>query len=381
MKVGILTFHRASNYGTSLQAFATAKILQNLGVDAEIIDYRPDYIEKTLETRRIRDAKDIKAFASIIINKAVYGGQLQRKISNFLAFINTMPVSKTVCRNLDEVKKAAAVYDIILSGSDQLWNDKITGSDLTYFIPFDHSRKVSYASSFGVAEISSQRQEEIRPYLSSFDFITVREKKAIELVSKVLQDSAYSEHKIRRVVDPTLLICQDEWIMISNPDIQLPSSGYILTYYMIETPILRAITKRIRKETGLPIVNLKPSKKQVLFHDGLNLMWAGPRELLKCYSGARFVVTNSFHGTAFAINYNVPMYVAPLPVSMAGEVNSRLVDLLDWYGLSDRWIHSLETVDKMQISDLPEELSELKTVRREESISVLKKMIEGKEYE
>ena len=84
MKIGILTFHRASNYGTVLQAQAMAMALQELGYDAELIDYRPEYNERTLQIRKIRQARTIKTVLSIILNRAIYGKQLKQKIQNFM---------------------------------------------------------------------------------------------------------------------------------------------------------------------------------------------------------------------------------------------------------------------------------------------------------
>ena len=165
MKIGILTFHRASNYGTVLQAQAMAMALQELGYDAELIDYRPEYNERTLQIRKIRQARTIKTVLSIILNRAIYGKQLKQKIQNFMEYIGEMNVSETVMYLPNEVGEIARQYDVILSGSDQLWNERITGDDMTYFCPFKHSCKISYASSFGVSTISEKRKEQIVPLL------------------------------------------------------------------------------------------------------------------------------------------------------------------------------------------------------------------------
>ena len=181
--------------------------------------------------------------------------------------------------------------------------------------------------------------------------------------------------KLCRVIDPTLLLGVSDWKKQMAPDVSLPENGYILTYYMIETPVLRALTQKLKKTTGLPVVNLKPSKRQILCREGQNMMWAGPREFLSCYAGAKYVVTNSFHGTAFAINFGVPMYVAPLPVSMGGEVNSRLVDILDWYELSDRWIETEAGAQLIDPQASVEHTKQINQIRREESLEHLKAML------
>lgn len=375
MKAGVLTFHRATNYGTALQAYATARIFQKFGIEVELIDYRPEYIEHTLRERKLSDSRSAKSVASILLNKMIYGQQIQKKINRFQNFIGAMPVSEQQCESLSAVEKIVSQYDLIISGSDQLWNEKITGKDMTYFLPFSHPHKISYASSFGVGQISDSRKKEILPYLSDFSAISVRENTAQKMLLEVLSMDSKGAPPVHRVVDPTLLLDKGEWIQEAEDDVRLPKKGYILTYYMIETPILRAITKKLKEDTGLPVVNIKPSKRQILLREGMNMMWAGPREFLSCYAGAKYVVTNSFHGTAFAVNFEVPMYVAPLPVSMAGEVNSRLVDILEWYGISDRWIDSLEMVAKVDATEERIDLDCAKKSRKAESLAILEKMI------
>ena len=119
---------------------------------------------------------------------------------------------------------------------------------------------------------------------------------------------------------------------------------------MLETPLLVEITKKLREKTGLKVVNIKPSKKQVILHQGKNLAFAGPSEFLECYKNASYVVTNSFHGTAFALNFSIPFFTSALPVSMAGEVNSRLTDICDLFDVSHRFIDSTEKLRKTDVT-------------------------------
>jgi len=376
MKIGILTFHRATNYGTVLQAYALVCALRKLGLEAELIDYRPEYNERTMRTRKLGNAHSLKEVASIVFNFFMYGNHFKNKIEKFGLFIEKMPCSSAVYRTTKEVAAAMEQYDVLLSGSDQLWNERITGNDLTYFFPFHHPCKISYASSFGVSDISDKRKEEIIPLLSDFLHISVRENTAEQIIEELFNSiSREYINRIHRVVDPTLLLGAEEWCEQQAPDVLLPEDGYILTYYMIETPILRSITKKLQKETGLPVVNLKPSKKQMVFGEGMNMLGAGPAEFISCYAGAKFVVTNSFHGTAFAINFNIPFYVAPLPVSMAGEVNSRLIEILEWYGLSERFIYTQDSIINVSAAEKFRNLENIRNIRRNESMLILTEMI------
>lgn len=377
MRAGILTFHRASNYGTALQAYATAAALRSLGVDAQIIDYRPEHLEQTLRVRTLACARSLKEVASIVVNRMIYGNQIAEKYERFKRFFERMPCSERICRTMEEVQSAAQDYDVLLSGSDQLWNERITGDDLTYFLPFAHPYKISYASSFGVRQIDRRRSECISPLLADFKHLAMREETARQIVKDVLGQKVQADMPaLHRVVDPTLLLTAQEWKQQMADDVELFPDGYILTYYMIETPVLRAITKRLQQQTGLPVVNIKPSKRQMLMREGKNMMWAGPAEFLRCYAGAKYVVTNSFHGTAFAINFGIPFYVAPIPFSRAGEVNARLVEILSWYEASDRFVGTLEEAESIAAAPLADGFKSVCQKRREESLAILKDMLQ-----
>ena len=348
MKVGILTFHRATNYGTALQAFATQKGIKKLGVETEIIDYRPEYIERTLRVRKLSNAKSLKEVASIIVNGVLYPGMAKRKSENFKQFFKLMQVSDKVCYDTKGVAKVAQEYDAVVSGSDQLFNRNVTGNDTTYFLPFEHRCKLTFASSFGERALSTDRIEEIAPFFSNFDSLSVREKTALSIMSEIKKVNPDSKNPTS-VLDPTFLLSKEEWDEYADKSLSLPNDGYILTYYMLDTPLMREITAKLQQKTGLKIVNIKPSKKQVILHQGKNLSYAGPAQFLECYKNASYVVTNSFHGTAFAINYGIPFFTSTLPVSMAGEVNSRLSDICELLDVSHRFVDSHQ---KLELTDV-----------------------------
>ena len=346
MRAGILTFHRASNFGTALQAFATTKSFEKMGIDAELIDYRPQYIENTLQKGKIQNGKQL---ASVIVNRIIYGDAQEEKVNCFLKFASGFSVSSEICKTIEDVEKVAQQYDVIVSGSDQLWNENITGNDLAYFFPFKHKNKITYASSFGTESISQKRKNTISVYLKDFKAISVREVTGAALLNSLIKQGI-DIPSIKVVPDPTFLLSKTEWVKYENKNLVLPSNSYILTYYMIETPLLRKLTKKIREDTGLPVLNIKPSKRQMVLHEGSNYPNIGPAEFLACYNHAAYVITNSFHGTAFAINFGIPFYTAPLPISMAGEVNSRLKDILNMFGLESRWIQNERKIKDIDVT-------------------------------
>ncbi len=345
MKVGILTFHRGTNFGTVLQAFATEKGLKKLGVDAQIIDYRLEFLESTMQVRKLSSAKSPKDIVSICADKLLYPGMEKRRIRNYNRFYDLMDTSQKICLTPDEVAKVAQDYDVVLSGSDQLFNKRITRGDNTFFLPFEHRRKVTFASSFGESELPYDRILEIAPYFSEFDSLSVREKTAKNILKEIKKVNPNAK-SATAVLDPTFLLSKDEWNNYANEDIKLPKNGYILAYYMLETPLCNAITKALQQKTGLPVVNIKPTRKQVLKRQGKNYAFCGPAEFLGCYKNASYVVTNSFHGTAFSIHYGIPFFSSALPNF---DLNSRQMDLCKLLDLSHRWIDSEE---KLKSADL-----------------------------
>lgn len=360
MRAGILTFHRASNFGTALQAFATTKSFEKMGIDAELIDYRPQYIENTLQKGKIQNGKQL---ASVIVNRIIYGDAQEEKVNCFLKFASGFSVSSEICKTIEDVEKVAQQYDVIVSGSDQLWNENITGNDLAYFFPFKHKNKITYASSFGTESISQKRKNTISVYLKDFKAISVREVTGAALLNSLIKQGI-DIPSIKVVPDPTFLLSKTEWVKYENKNLVLPSNSYILTYYMIETPLLRKLTKKIREDTGLPVLNIKPSKRQMVLHEGSNYPNIGPAEFLACYNHAAYVITNSFHGTAFAINFGIPFYTAPLPISMAGEVNSRLKDILNMFGLESRWIQNERKIKDIDVTQGINIIKELEYQRK-----------------
>ncbi len=375
MKVGILTFHRVANFGTALQAFATQKGINKLNVECDIIDYRPEYLERTLRVRNLKNAKSPKELASICVNALLYPSMSKRKVESFKRFFELMNMSEEITYTHDGVEEIASKYDVVLSGSDQLFNHNVTADDLTYFLPFSHKRKITFASSFGERKLSAERIGEIAPYFSQFDYLAFREETAQDILSEIKKVNPKSK-SATNVLDPTFLLTKDEWNEYANTTLKLPNNGYILTYYMIETPLLRSITKALQAKTGLKVVNIKPSKKQVIMREGKNLAFAGPAEFLACYKNASYVVTNSFHGTAFAINYGIPFFTSTLPVSMGGEVNSRLTDICKLFDISHRFIDSQEMLDKTDlVKPFEKETGKIIENLREHSFEYLKEAI------
>lgn len=198
MKIGILTFHRVYNYGAVIQAYCTQKIIDDLDIDNEIIDYtilkQKDFTD--LYSRR----NGLKRFFKTLLLIPFHSERFSRK-KKFDAFINSMRLSDKKYIENEDLSETNKIYDCFLVGSDQVWNvtKKAESSD-AYFLNFadEDKIKISYASSVGIAKYDDLITK--KDYLKRFNAISCRESGGAEILSSIIDD------KVSTVLDPTLLV-------------------------------------------------------------------------------------------------------------------------------------------------------------------------------
>ncbi len=313
MKISILTFPKAINYGTALQAAALKAKLENLGNEVCFLEHRCDEIEKSNSLFDLREALNPKYTFAHLYNLPV---ALKRK-NNFKAFQQKYMTFSTAEPNS---------FDAVVAGSDQIWNYNLTNNDWFYFLNFEkkNTKKVAYAGSFGLSHLADSKKETIKNCLLDFDYLSIREKTAQD----ILQNDFNINSQL--VLDPTLLLDQNDWQDFYNKD--LYSNGYIYVYTVFNSPTLWDFAYKLSKKTGKQIRTIRYSK---LHKPNAECCFtAGPSEWLSHLSTADYVVTNSFHGVAFSINFNKQFFFE-LPPEKSG-VGSRLADITTRYGLSDR---------------------------------------------
>ena len=325
--VGILTFHRALNYGAVFQAYALQKTLGSMGAEAEIIDYRAEFNEKRFQRKKLRDILHVRELYSVIFRNAYM--TYSRK--TFEGFCRKMQMSE-VCTTQDALREVCSKYDRIVSGSDQVWNIACTSGDGSYFLPFlnDSQKKTSYAASIGYQKLPEQFIEQYKTWISGFSEISVREKSAVDIVRQLTGREA------EYVVDPTLLLNKEEWMGLSD-DTLVPKEPYVIMYLMSEDKELIRFAKKLAKEKQCKLLYIHDR----LFNlpGAVNLHDVTPGQWLGLFTNADYVVTNSFHGTVFSINFNKQFFVRFIPQSIA---NTRIQCVLEEYGLFHREIDSLD---------------------------------------
>lgn len=368
-KVGIITIVKVNNYGAELQAYATQKALQLMGYDAEIIDYL------FYKNPRHKATKSSKPVFSMPIKKRI-AEFLYPKISQVKQLIQHNEAGKTrndryaefhklntrfskEYRSIDELNSAQLDYDAYIVGSDQVWNPGNYTSLDPYFLKFapKEKRRFSYASSIGLSSLPESTFLYYREAMGGLNAISVREENAVELVKHVSGCNA------QWVLDPTLLLNAKEWAEVAKAP-TLDCNKFVLLYELTPCPYLKTLALHVAKEKNAKVVRITKDSVAVE-QDGsiINITDGGPAEFLWLFENAEFVVTNSFHGTAFSINMNKDFYV----VTPARKKNNcRQQSILNLFGLTSR----------LMFEDAPLPLAEQMTI---DYVTVNKKLQEQRE--
>jgi hypothetical protein len=319
MKVGTLTFHTAHNYGAMLQAYALVKYLQSKKSDAEVIDYQAEFNAKRFKKKTITAFLKPRALYGVLFQNSFQFPAPQAFTDFYDNYINKSEVSYTKA----QLPVVADAYDKVIVGSDQIWNLACTDGDDAYFLPFisDSYKKYAYAASFGVSEIRACDRDKVATYISDFTAISVREKEGVAIVNKL------TDKKATHVVDPTMLLNKQQWEEIADYS-RCPNEPYLLVYLMSEDKALLKFARRYAKQNGLKAIYIS----QRLFKPcGFNVLRdVTPCQWLGLFLKANTVVTNSFHGCAFAINFGKNFFLKYIPRSIA---NSRMSNLVEAYNL------------------------------------------------
>ncbi|MDP2017087.1 polysaccharide pyruvyl transferase family protein [Hydrogenophaga sp.] len=339
MNVGILTFHFSDNYGAALQAYALRRWMTEQGHHASFIDYRPAHIEHggslslpTSPARLKANLKVVYLAVSSFINEH-FGNKSQKE--KFVRFREQfLDVRRDAAPTDNGASLAAAQsFDLIVAGSDQIWSpSQHFGFDPNYFLAFAkrfQARKISYAASFGRDRVSSSEAAQLPQLLRNFDAISVREASGITLVERA------TGHRPANVPDPTLL--HSDYAELTERAPPEHDDPYIFCYGLRSPDNIRQTADLASKQLNCPILSPhNPHRRWVEIGD---TVYPDPGEWVSLIRNARFVVTNSFHGTVFSLLFKKPFIVAGLTGEKAAA-NARAINLLRAVGLESRFAPS-----------------------------------------
>ena len=355
-KVGIITFCNCMNYGAELQAFALQKKLNLLGADAEVLYIEKEKwalqgsyqmilkaIRKRFQMFGIREGT-LKTVALIKDKLAVRkADKLNRdkqshRAEIFDSFFKNYIRHSVKYYTLDELRegKLDVHYDVMVAGSDQIWNYMQTHYLDVFFLDFVNrlnTKKVSYAASFSVDNIPIAFQTKYKKLIENMDTLSVRELRGLRIVSQL------SDKKAELVLDPTLLFTAKEWVeMVANSNYMKSDNKYVVIYTLSGSKYIYKLAKKIGIQLGVGVVNIKSDYVKNKEEGIVHLYDVGPREFISIFSHAVYVITDSFHGTAFSINFNIPFTTLLNPVS---NLNSRVLSILELTNTMDRLIYDV----------------------------------------
>lgn len=331
MNTGLLTFHAAHHYGAQLQAYALQKAVEKCGSACEIIDYvREDTEQAKKLFRSGLSPRSLLANTHTVLHY----GALGRRAERFERFVaEDMRLSAKRYATYEALALDAPVYDAYVLGSDQIWNPLIFKErqfDPAFFAAFARSgRRIAYAPSFGIPEMPQAYKETLRGYLEGFSALSVRERNG----EAILRDACARESVT--VLDPTLLLDRSEWGRIAAaPGFAGP---YLLCYFISDPTPYASLVRALAEKLKLPVVSLCGARRTVPRTERI-VLDAGPREFLGLFANASHVLTDSFHGTVFSVNFGRPFHSLSLASGGKRKVSSRLESILGILGLSERLI-------------------------------------------
>ena len=327
-KVSLITLQNVPNYGSVLQCYATEQTIKKIGFDVETINYLPERMTKLGMLKNIK-YKTKKLENSLLARTAarfvIFPSYLLR-FRTFKKFRNNyLNMTKKVYKNYNEIKSNIPTADIYCTGSDQVWNSEWNDEiDKALFLGYapDEKKKIAYAASFGKKELQKNEIEETRKMLRRYDRISLRESSGVDIVESLGIKGSVN------VVDPTLLLCGDEWRKLSSN--RYKGKKYILVYNLNRNKKIDNYAKMLSDKTGIQVVYLSYQLHD-FYKNGKMICNPKVEDFISLIDNAEYVISDSFHATAFSLNLNT-QFVIVYP----GKFSTRLQSLLKLLNLENR---------------------------------------------
>lgn len=361
MKIGIISCFDINdvNYGNRLQALALNIYLRNCNLGSDVISL---YFDN-------QECKEYKITSQIMRNFRRINGILCYKILPQLKgrFLTASKENKNqnidtyVCQRLKNLNEfcyknmnipevawkwddlLSSSFDAIVVGSDVVWQQERAVYSRRSFLDFELEKpykKIAYAASFGRDYLPKENVKDIRRCLADFDGISLREKSSIEMLKKIgINDASHA-------LDPTLLFTSEYWMRMENECEKIPDK-YIFAYLLGDGKQEREQINRLSKKLRLPIVTIPYATGKYNEFDfnfgNIRVPDCGAREWLWLIDHAALIVTDSFHGTVFSVNFGKKFLV--LKRQAALDINNRLVDFLATIGEGNKMINKNEDLN------------------------------------
>lgn len=356
MKVGIVTINDNNNYGNRLQNYALQETLKKINIDA--ITLRNEIF---LNSKRYFVLRIPKMFIYKIKNKK---NRSRERYNRFKEFNNNIKYSNKL---VTPYSKISEKYDYFIAGSDQIWKPtygRLRDVDLLSFAK--NNQKISYAASFGIDSLPEEKKEYTRKNLSTFKAISVREDAGKKIVEEVT-----NRNDVEVLIDPTMLLTEEEWDKVSKKPKELKTDRYILNYFLGNlSDDRKKEINRIARENNCEVINIMD--KNGPFYT------TGPSEFLYLEKNAFLICTDSFHSSVFALIYNRPFIVFDRDDNRV-NMSSRINTLISKFKLENR-----KFINEITDKNLKHDYTKAYTIldnERKKSMNFLKNSLKIKEGE
>jgi hypothetical protein len=346
MKIGILTQPLHDNYGGLLQAYALKEVLQSLGHEVIIInrEKKPPFPWRKYASIAKSILIGRRVHPNLFI-KSTYREELSRETRKFRdTYIPNLSHLITDNEGMHELNNMG--FDAYIVGSDQCWRPRYSPGIRNYFLDFavndNHVKRLAYAASFGVShwEFTDEDTIACKQLLQKFDAISVREDSAIDLIKNNL-----GRTDAQHVLDPTMLLSPHQYKKIVDKEKIAPSPGNLKVYVLDKTPEKDNLVKLLESKLQLNAFEVLPTKRlneeKVTSSNINDFVFPNPAAWLRGFQDAKFVVTDSFHGTVFSILHNIPF----IAIGNVDRGMSRFQSLLKMFELEDRLVTDVNSVN------------------------------------
>lgn len=326
-KVGVITFHNSRNYGAVLQAYALQKKLLSIFKEVEVINYQNENIAQNI---KLWDCKgnNLKAYTKALVGMLF---RLKKKIAFNHYLKKHIKLSKKITK--DNINEKAKKYDLLISGSDQIWNTTITKNDLMYFLNFANKKqcRAAYAASFGDEKINLN--EEAKKELQKFNIISLRENLMVNGIEEI------TTHKPFICCDPCFLLSNNDWK--NHASNRLIKKPYVFLFMIHESDKIKKYAEKIVNNNNLLLISNK--------NDFNFFKHIAPNDFLSWIFNAEYIVTDSFHATVFSLIFH-KQFISQCFDSKKNQVKKRISELLKTLKLENRVIEN-EKLDVNEIID------------------------------
>lgn len=381
MKIGILTQPLQNNYGGILQAYALKEVLHSLGHEVIIINRQ----SKKISTFR----KYGSVVKSILIGRTIsptfllnesFKEEISRETRRFREkYIPNLTHLITDNQGMQDLNNMG--FDAYVVGSDQCWRPRYSPNIRNYFLDFaindNRVKRIAYAASFGVShwEFTDEDTDVCSELLKKFNAISVREDSAIDLIkNKLGRDDAV------HVLDPTMLLSKEHYNDLVESEKSPVSPGNLNVYVLDKTPEKEKLVRQIEAKLQLKAFEVLPVKRlneqKVTKVNIEDFVYPYPAAWIRGFQDAKFVVTDSFHGTVFSILHNVPFIV----IGNIERGLSRFQSLLKMFGLEDRLITDVDSVNIDNFANKNIDWSRVNKILNNESEKSLELLKKGLQF-